>query len=178
MFQKRNDFEFVEILKQEPHHLRKIAAKTGLAPATALRALKTLQQENVVDYIREGKNTKYFLKETPEAKNYVFMTETYKQLKLLEQPLLRALSKELCEHTNGELIVLFGSYAKDTATKESDIDIYLETNNQELKKKLGKLSAKLSIHIGTLSKDTSLGKEIIRNHVILQNTERFYRIIL
>ncbi|MCX6710264.1 MAG: nucleotidyltransferase domain-containing protein [Candidatus Woesearchaeota archaeon] len=154
-----------------------IAEELKLIPSTAMRTMKHLEEENVVDFKLEGKNKKYSLKETPEAKSYLIMAEHYKFIKLMQNAKMRKIAKELIEQTAGELIVIFGSYAKGTETSESDIDVYLETQNRELKEKLSEISEKLSIKIGKLDKENLLVKEIIKNHVIIQNAERFYQLI-
>jgi predicted nucleotidyltransferase len=46
---------------------------------------------------------------------------------------LKTHKKELQERFSIEKIALFGSYAKDCATKESDIDIYIEFKNKNFK---------------------------------------------
>ena len=177
MLQKRNDLEIIELLKKEPHHIRQIASILNLIPSTVMRILKSLQKEGITDYNKEGKNNKYFLKETPETQIYIYITEYYKLLKILQNTLLRGMIKEFIRYTNGELIVLYGSYAKGNATNKSDIDVYVETKNLKLKQKLQEISEKINIDIGTIDNKSALGKEIIKNHIIIQNPERFYQII-
>lgn len=177
MLHIRIDFEIVEQLRKEPKHIRMIAKELKLIPSTVMRNINHLVDENVVDFKLEGKNKKYSLKQTPEANNYLLMTEQYKLLNALKNPKIRKITKELIEQTNGELIVLFGSYAKSMERKESDIDIYIETKDTGLKEKLSKISDKLSIKIGALNKDDLLTKEIIKNHILIQNAERFYQLI-
>ncbi|HLC55697.1 MAG TPA: nucleotidyltransferase domain-containing protein [Candidatus Nanoarchaeia archaeon] len=177
MLHKNNYLELIELLRKEPQHIRKIANTLNLIPSTVMRALKELQKKGIVNYNKEGKNNKYFLKETPEAQIYIYITEYYKLLKILQNTLLRGIIKELIDSTNGELIILYGSYAKGTATARSDIDIYVETKDQKLKQKLQKISEKISIDIGEIDSKSMLGKEIIKNHIIIQNPERFYGII-
>ncbi|MFH1510653.1 MAG: nucleotidyltransferase domain-containing protein, partial [Candidatus Woesearchaeota archaeon] len=177
MLQIRNDFEIVEILRKESSHIRDIAGKLKMVPSTVMRTLKFLQKEKVVDLKKEGKNSKYFLKDTLEATAYLYLSENYKLLKVLEDPVLRRVIKELKAATSGELIILFGSYAKKNAASTSDIDIYVETSDKSLKQRLEKISGKLSIKIGNFNKEVSLAKEIIRNHIIIQNVERFYQLL-
>ena len=136
MLQKRNDFELVEQIRREPGHVRQLAAKTGMIPSTVLRTLRLLQQEGIVDYVREGRNTVYALKETFDAAIFLLMVEEYKLLKLSQQSALRAIIKALRTQTNGELIIFFGSHAKGTVTATSDIDVYVETKDRKLKEEL------------------------------------------
>ncbi|MFH0978233.1 MAG: nucleotidyltransferase domain-containing protein [Candidatus Woesearchaeota archaeon] len=177
MLQIRNNFEIVEVLRKEPCHIRDIAGKLRMVPSTVMRTLRFLQKEKVVDLKKEGKNSKYFLKDTLEATVYLYLSEHYKLLKTLEDPMLRRVIKELKATTSGELIILFGSHAKKNAASTSDIDIYVETGDKSLKQRLEKISGKLSIKIGNFNKEVPLAKEIIRNHIIVQNVERFYQLL-
>jgi predicted nucleotidyltransferase/DNA-binding HxlR family transcriptional regulator len=177
MLQKRNDFEIIENLLSGAKHIRQISQKTQLSPSTVMRILRSLENEGIVDFRVEGKNKTYYLKDTPEAETYKNIAESYRLLKTLQNPKLRRIIKTLTNMTHGELIVLFGSYANNTAREDSDIDVYVETRSKELQKNLKGLSEKLSIKIGKIDKDTYLANEIIKNHVIIQNTQRFYQII-
>ena len=177
MLQKRNDLEIIEVLRKGPSHIREIGEKLDIIPSTVMRTIKRLEEDKVVDFKKTGKNKTYFLKDTIEAQSYLFMAEHYKLMKVSQNPKLRRLVNQLKNQTSGELIVLFGSQAKGSATKTSDVDVYVETSSPKLRTKLRELSSELSIKIGKLSKDDLLSKEIIKNHIIIQNVERFYRII-
>jgi predicted nucleotidyltransferase len=174
MLQKRNDFEIIEELRKSQRHIRELAEILNLIPSTVMRTIKKLEEENIVDFKEEGKNKKYFLKETLEAKTYLFMTEHYKILKILQQPNLRRIIKKIQEKTNDELIILFGSYAKGNAKKESDIDLFIETSNKEIKEKIKQINEKISLKIGKLEKNSPLTKEIEKNHIIINNVQRYY----
>ena len=73
-----------------------------------------------------------------------------------------------------KLIVLFGSYAKGLANKNSDIDIYIETKNRNVKKLVENVNSKINVKIGSFNIDSPLIKEIIKNHVIIKGIEVFY----
>jgi predicted nucleotidyltransferase len=177
MLQKRNDLDIIEHISEEPKHLRKIAQELHLIPSTVQRTVKKLENEKVLDSITEGKNKKYFLKDTPEAENYKAMSELHKLNKTIQKPQLRRIIKELKTKTNNELIILFGSYASNKETKDSDIDVYIETGDLKLKESLSKISDKLSIKWGKLDKNSLFAKELVKNHVIIQNRERYEQII-
>ena len=117
------------------------------------------------------------MKATPEAKTYLFMSEHYKFLKIIQNKKLRRIVKQLQEKTSGELIVLFGSYAKGLEKKSSDVDVFIQTKDRKLRDELREISDELSVKIGELKKDDLLSKEIIKDHVILQNIELFYKTI-
>jgi predicted nucleotidyltransferase len=171
MLQKRNDLEIIEILRKKPTHIRAISKKIKLIPSTVFRTLNALEKEKVVDFNREGKNKIYFLKETVEAETYLFITEHYKYLKIMQNMHLRRKIVELKKLFKNELIVLFGSYAKGLETKYSDIDIYVETD-----KKISQIPENIQLKIGKLDKNSALTKEIIKDHIIIQGVDRFYQV--
>jgi len=85
----------------------------------------------------------------------------------------RGKSLQKLRNLNTQLIIIFGSYAKGTENNRSDIDIYLETPRQTIKRKAQTLNRKFSIKIGQFS-DNLLTREIEKNHIIVKGVERFY----
>lgn len=177
MLQKRNDFELLSALQHTKKHIRQLAQEVGVPPSTISRILARLEEENVVDFTRQGKNKIYFLKQTLEAKQYLLFSEQYKFLQLIQEPSLRRICKELQEKTNGELLLLFGSFANNMQTTTSDIDIYVETKDVTLRSKLQSIDQRLSIQMGHFEKSSALAQEIIKKHVVIQNVERFYSLL-
>lgn len=173
MLQKEN----IIIALDKPKHIRQIAAELKLVPSTVLRILKKMQKSNIVDSFQDGRNTKYFLKDTPEAKINQYISEYFRLENVIKNPLIRRIYNELLSLTNNELIVLFGSYANETHNKNSDVDVYIETNDSNLVRKLSGISSRLSIKSGILRKDSELAREIVNNHIIIQNVERFYSLL-
>ncbi len=104
-----------------------------------------------------------------------------------KQPIIKKISTEL--KTN-EVVVLFGSYAKGTETEKSDIDL-LVINKQgkktvsfskyELlfKKKINPLFITPK-EFKRMLQDTeeNVGKQALKNHIILNNPESFWSLIL
>lgn len=170
-------FEVINELLKEKDHIRNLAKSLKTNHMTVLRRIKELFDLNVVDYKEEGKNKVYFLKNTIEAKTSINIAESYKLIKIISKyPNLRRIIEKIQENKQLHLAVLFGSYAKEIPKKESDIDIYIETTSQDLKKELEKIDSKLSIKIGKYNKDNPLIKEIKKNHVIIKGVERYYEI--
>lgn len=167
--------EIVGELARGPCHARAIARKLGTNHMTAARKLRELMSENVADYTEEGKNKVYFLKNSLEAKSFVFMHENRRLATALKRyPVLRAVAEKVRNDRSIRLAVLFGSYAKNTARPDSDIDVYVETEDRETKRALDMLNTKLSIKMGKFDASSPLAAEIIKNHVILKGVEDFY----
>ncbi len=175
MEQKCDKLDIVNELLNSENHIRGLAKRLGTNHMTVLRKMKELAKENVVDYKEEGKNKKYFLKETSEAKNYVFSSENYKLNNALRKyPNLRMIVEKMQKDKRIKLAILFGSYAKGIAKSDSDIDVYIETTNKKIKEEVGLINSKLSVKIGRYDNSNLLIKEIEKNHIIIKGVERYY----
>ncbi len=172
------DFEIILLLLKGENHLRGIAKQLNGSHSTVLRKSNKLVKENVLDYKREGKNKVFSVKKNLQAKNYIFNAERYKLIKLLKnypelsviiEDALRAVEEKLVK-----IVILFGSYAKFTAKKDSDIDVYVETRSRKVKESAEAVHSKIKVKIGDFDPDSQLIKEIIKNHIILRGVEEFY----
>ena len=72
------------------------------------------------------------------------------------------------------MVALFGSYAKFSASKDSDIDIYAEGHKKREKEVLENISSKVNVKLGSFDLNSLLIKEIMLNHVIIKGVEEFY----
>jgi len=175
MEQKDYKLEIVNELLKNDNHIRGIAKILGTNHMIIARKIKELSRENAVDYRQEGKNKTFFLKKSAEARAYVFMAENYKLINLLKKyPDLRVISEKIQKNKKVQLAILFGSYAKWIAKPDSDIDIYIETTSNKLKREIERIGTRLSVKIGRYDKSSLLIKEIDKNHVILRGIEHYY----
>ena len=167
--------EILNVLFGEEIHARGLAKRLDINHMTVIRNLKELVSENVLEFRKEGRNKVYFLKKNMEARNYELISELYKLNKTLEKyPELRKIIKDIQQNKEISLAVLFGSYARGTVNKNSDIDVFVETKDRNLKKELELLNSRLSLKIGDYDRSSSLIKEIEKNHVIIKGAEIFY----
>jgi predicted nucleotidyltransferase len=107
-----------------------------------------------------------------------------KGLKLILEDFVELIKSEL---KNRAVVVLFGSYAKGTATKESDIDILLisggkidvEKITREIYAKYGKEITPIVMTPNDFKKQMgkALIKEIIKDHYILYGVENFINLV-
>jgi len=102
-------------------YVREIATSINKSVGGTHSALKTLRRQRFVLEERSGKNLYYHVQSTnPSLKNFkIFMS-------LLEiRPLIEQLKKL------SEKIILFGSVATGEDTADSDIDLFILTNEKE-----------------------------------------------
>jgi len=175
MEQKNYKLEIVSKLIEKNFHARALAKELKTNHMAIVRKIKELFNENILDYKEEGKNKVYFIKDTSEARSYVLMAEYYKLNQLLKKyPSLRNIIQNIQKNKKIKLALIFGSYAKSLAKKESDIDVYIETDNKKIKQELELLNSKVSVKIGKYNEKSLLAKEILKNHVIIKGVEIFY----
>ena len=175
MSQKDYNKEIILNLLKTPNHIRRLAKELKTNQMMISRKIKELEHGNIVDYRQEGRNKVYFLKKTLEAQESIFISEHYKLIQTAkEYPLLRNIILKIKTNPKIKLAVLFGSYAKGLAHKDSDIDIYIETINKELKKEIEQLNTKVSLKLGKYDSNSLLIKEIEKNHVIIKGVEQYY----
>ena len=178
MVQKRNNnlnLEILLVLIKQETHLREISRILKASHSTVLREINKLARENILDYKKQGKNNVYFIKNNLLAKQFIYKAERYKIIKLLEKyPKLTVIFDEVLKNINENLVIIFGSYAKFIAKENSDIDLYIGTDNRNLKEKLKGINSKINLKTGKFDLDSLLIKEIIKNHIILRGIEEFY----
>src|SRR3989338_1684378 len=147
-------YEILLFLLKKDRHGRELAKelKTSLTRVQAI--LTELRNINVLDYKIEGKNHIYFIKKNLISKSFILNAENYKLAKILSKhPELEPVFQDVIKKSKCRLILLFGSYAKSTETKDSDIDIYIETINPKIKEEIQKIYDSMSIKIGNFNPD-------------------------
>ena len=121
----------------------------------------------------------------------IYSTENKRTMNFLSKnPRLRLIQNYIEEIGYPFMIVLiFGSYVKNTKTENSDIDVCIISDNtektKELHERLNLLSLKLEIHEFTTKEFISmiekvqknLGHEIVKNNIILYGIENYYNLI-
>ena len=129
--------EIILALLRGGMHERKLAQELGIPHSTVHRRVNDLIMANVLDFRMEGKNKVVFLKRGLQVRSHVLNAERYKLNKLLQHyPRLSIILDGMLGRTRAELVVLFGSHAKFSAGKDSDIDVYAETLDESVKREM------------------------------------------
>ena len=175
MSQKDYKIQIILSLLNKSNHVRGLAKELETNQTTIARKLNELHAENIVDFKIQGKNKVFDLKKTLESKNNIFIAEQNKLNYIIKKyPGIKEITEKIHENKKIRLAILFGSYAKFIAHNTSDIDIYIETKDSNIKKELELINSKLSVKIGLYDKENLLIKEIEKNHVIIKGIELFY----
>ncbi|PJA71206.1 hypothetical protein CO153_02865 [Candidatus Pacearchaeota archaeon CG_4_9_14_3_um_filter_30_11] len=175
MEQKDYSLEIVNVLSRGRNHIRGISKVLKVNHMMIVRKINLLEKENVVNYVAEGRNKVYFIKKSSEGRSSFLMTENYKLMKLLlKHHFLREVVLKIQENKKIKFACIFGSYAKGLENGKSDVDLYIESEDSEIKKEYSKLDSKFSIKLGKWDKENLLIKEIIENHVLIKGGEIYH----
>ncbi|MBI2451691.1 nucleotidyltransferase domain-containing protein [Candidatus Pacearchaeota archaeon] len=127
----------------------------------------------------------------PTPNQEIYNVENKRTQKFLERnPKFRLIKEDINQVNYPFMIVLiFGSYVKNTKTEGSDIDICIILDNERKTKQLietlNLLSLKLEIHAFTTNEfismiektQNNLGREIVKSNIILYGIENYYNLI-
>ena len=152
-----------------------LARKSKIPQQTASRLLNKLVKLNLINYTKKGKNKLfYFDLEKQTTKIILNFIENQKalqfQLKIKEIPVVINEILKYCES-----LIIFGSYASDSFSKESDLDIVIlgRCNKEEIKKIKQKQIIQINeYHVSyiefarILKSKNPLSIEIMKNHVL------------
>jgi len=178
MYQKRNkELEvlalFIGNYKRELY-LREISGLSKIPLKTTQNILNLLEKNKIIKSMQRGKN-KYFSLNLAniQTKLYLLQAEIRKTEIFLEKySQFKTFLKEITTHNP---IIIFGSFVKSIADKNSDVDILTisekETNlpSHLLPNKIQLINLSEGNFIKSIKKQETLVKEIEENHIILNN---------
>ena len=185
MYQKRNkEMAIISLYTGDYNarfYLREIAKLANLPLKTCQDVLVNLEKEKILKSKTEGKNKYFSLNlDNINVKSELVKAEIYKTELLLEKyPEFKTFLKAI--DTNF-IIILFGSFAKLKADKNSDVDLFIVTNKKEklpyhlLPHKIHENVLKEESFRKSLTEKEPLIKEIESNHIILNNHSSYVNI--
>lgn len=185
MYQKRNkEMAIISLYTGDYNarfYLREIAKLANLPLKTCQDVLVNLEKEKILKSKTEGKNKYFSLNlDNINVKSELVKAEIYKTELLLEKysefkTFLKAIDTNF-------IIILFGSFAKLKADKNSDVDLFIVTNKKEklpyhlLPHKIHENALKEESFRKSLTEKEPLIKEIESNHIILNNHSSYVNI--
>ncbi len=169
------EFEIMLALARDETHVRQLARLVRAPHPTVLRILWRLEKMGVLDCRTEGRNKVYFIRKNLKAQAMLGMAERYKLIKAVESyPSITPILQDILKATHAPLVVLFGGYAKFSAKGTSDLDIFIETQDEKAKMAVEAVHSSISAKIGPMDPRSPLVQEMARNHVILRGEDEFY----
>ena len=185
MYQKRNkELEVISLYSGNyklKFYLRQISKLAKLPLKTCQNVLINLEKEKILRSKIEGKN-KYFDLNLGniQTKSTLLQAEIYRTDIFLEKYTpFKTFLKEL--NTNIPLII-FGSFAKLIADKDSDLDLTVISEKEELPfhllpYKVHRVNLSETSFIKAVQEQETLIKEIEENHIILNNHSFYVNIM-
>jgi len=186
MYIKRNnELEVISLFRgnyQTRFYLREISKLSKLPLKTCQNALLNLEKNKILKSKIEGKNKYFSLNfENIQTKSYLLQTEIYQTDIFIEKyPPINIFLKNLKTTVP---IIVFGSFAKFIANKNSDIDLLI-ISEKELKLpfhllslKPHRINIKEKTFLKSLDSQEDLIKEIEENHIILNNHSFYVNIM-
>lgn len=189
-----NNFRIISLYRTEYSasiHIRAMAKLIGTSHVALLPYLKRLEELKILYSEKTGKNKQYRLnKDNILTKHYLTVTEGLATIDYLEKNfLIKKFTEHLANIDIASPLILFGSYAKDYATEESDIDLFCigkipENQISQIKKFESTFGKKINIKTATtenfnngLRTGDTLIKEVVKNRIILQNADLFVTLL-
>ena len=155
--------------------------------ATFYRTLKAKSDLFLIETVGKAKTVKLNLTQDVLTAHLVLASWEERKELLKHQPIIRKIAEDL---PKDEIVLLFGSYAKGTATERSDIDLLIINKNSEKNASFSKheLLYKKTINPIIVSRkefeqmlgdtEENVGKQALKNHVVLQEPQRFWEMTL
>ncbi|MEK6963920.1 MAG: nucleotidyltransferase domain-containing protein [Nanoarchaeota archaeon] len=184
-----NKLKIINYLGKHPEEvftMRELSQQTNIPYATfhrTLKEMKDLVQTRVI-----GKSTTVALKiGNPIMKSYLAIgSEEEKKEFIKKQPFIHKIASEL---NTKEITLLFGSYAKGTHKETSDVDLLIIHKGEKslsfskyetlFKKKINPLFiTKLEFKKMLKDKEENVGKQALKDHILLNNPEGFWECVL
>jgi predicted nucleotidyltransferase len=172
-------------------HARAMAKKLSVSHVTLLPHLRQLEKAKIILFRKVGKNKEYLLNPNNSlTKHYLEIAEELVTINYLVKNFqIKKISDQMSSLDLTGSLLLFGSYTKGYSTEESDIDLFylgrLEQDQQSEIKKRGKIYGKeiniknssIENFLNGLRTGDTLIREIVENHVILQNPDPFVNLL-
>lgn len=159
-------------------YIRELQREIKISPRTAQTILQDLEEKGVLESHIRGKIRIY--SKTKNAKRYLLLAEQYKTLTFFQtNPLIKELIEKIIPYINGAGII-FGSYAKGTQGKTSDLDIMIlgTCTRRKIEKIAEAYGVEINLKVYTseiFGKKDPLAIEVLKNHVVFADSGEFSR---
>ncbi len=178
--------------KNEELNILKISKELRMNYKNVYSIVKRLEKESLIKLESFGQSSR--VKLISQVHPIVFEAEYNRKEELLKDKNLAVMLNEFKKALKSKCYVLliFGSYAKKTQTKNSDIDLmFIVPNGKEelFEKDINRAARSLPLPIHCLvfsekqfleminAKDSNVGQEALKNNIILYGVETFYETV-
>lgn len=186
--------KILEVIRTQPHlNLRGVIEQTRLSPNVTSACVNNLVKKNVLIENRLQKKRVYMRQfmlnhRSPLAQALFLLVEEEKKCVFYQKhPRLNAIAEQIISaFPKISSLVLYGSYAKDVETKDSDLDMLIIgslKNKERLQEIFVTLETEPSIKIESpaqfkFKQHDPLHQEILKHHVVLYDVKIFMKQML
>lgn len=155
--------------------------------ATFYRMLKEMHNLLIVQQVGKAKTIRLNF-DYPLIKSHLAISSDEEKREYLQiRPLIKKIATEI---DASEVVVLFGSYARGKETEKSDIDLIVINKNGDkslsfskyellFKKKINPIFVtEKEFKLMLKDKEENVSKQVLKNHIILNNPEHFWKMVL
>jgi len=167
--------------------MHELSNLVGIPYASFYRTIQRM--EDILDIEIVGKSKTICLKtRNPVIKAHLSISSDEERKEFIKKkPIIKKIANEL---NTIEVVILFGSYANGKETERSDIDLLIINKDGEktihfskyeilFKKKINPIFiTALEFKKMLQDKGENVGKQVLKNHVILNNPELFWKLVL
>ena len=164
-----------------------LSKKLKIPYATFYRTIKKIG--DIISSERIGQTKAITLNKNSEVlEAYLVISSVEEEKKFLEEkPIFKLIKKEI---QNKDVVLLFGSYAKRTERKESDIDIMVINKKGDRSISFASPELLMEKQINPMfftekefklmlkDKEENVGKQALKGHIVLNNAKRFWELVL
>ena len=161
-----------------------ISKRCRIPQQTVSRGLNELSENNLISYRIEGRNKLFYIDlKKLSSKNILNIIENHKSLTfLLENKDIHVILNDILPTCNG--LMIFGSYAKGTASTISDLDIVIFRSKRKIDDIKRRYTTEINEHYTSysefsklLKKENPLSIEIAEKHVMFGNISKMVDIL-
>ncbi len=172
---------------KKSYTMHELSRLLNIPYASFYRTVQQMKDLLIIEVVGKSKIIKLNINNPVVKAHLIVASDEERKAYLKKQLIIRKIANEL---KTGDVVVLFGSYAKGKQTEKSDIDILvinkdgkksISFSKYELlyKKKINPIFVtKKEFKTMLKDKEENVGKQALKNHIILNNPEEFWGCIL
>ena len=192
MINKDKDVIKQLLREKTDHSINSLAKKLKMDYKNAHNVVKRLEKQGIITLQPFGKSLKIILKK--ECSSLVYAAEHERAQELLKNKDLALLLDYYKRNMKSRfyILLIFGSYAKGTGAKGSDIDVMFiipDASAEQQEREIQRIAAMLplDIHLNVFSeseflamkdsKKDTVGSEAMKNNIIAHGIEEYYGLL-
>lgn len=188
MDNKLKILEFLARHRDDRFTMHELSRLISIPYATFFRATSKMNELIIKNKVGKATTIQINL-ENPIVKHYLIIASEQKAKDLAENhPLFKKIRTEVPK--NDYSLILFGSYATGKQTKTSDIDLLIINKKGEKKPSFSKYETIFKVTINPIyvtekefkimlmESGENIGKQALKDHIILYNPELFWNLVI